>query len=382
MRFSESAYCQEWLKQFDPKDTLTAKSVLDSMWFISTREVCRALWENIESVLQAATTKRIALFPVSNKEPGEFGSEHQIGYLLEHLKEFIPEGCSVNPTERELLSGDYSHIFLVEDITGSGRTLHSFCKKFITPKLRSRFSSKSKTLELHISCFCAYEHAIKYVLSASKTLNAERFHACIELKKGRPYFSEVQKDFLVRARKGTSRKFPPLGYKETGCPVVFEHSCPNNTPAILHHNGADYRALFPNKKIPPSARELFTEVNRTPVFNLLTTLGIKNLQGISALNLRSKEDFYNFTTYLKLFSRGVKISNFQRYLVHTTQQIRETHDRLLRLGLIQSNDQISSLGKDMLKKIVKSSPDPAATRLPQLSIYIPQATNKIRRGDQ
>lgn len=382
MRFSESDYCRGWLDQFDAIDALIAKSVIDSMWFVSAREVELALWENIRSTIGSSTTKKVALYPVSNKKPGHFGSEHKIGYLLEALKECLPTGGTVNPTESDLLSGNYSHVFIVEDIAGSGGTLHDFCKSFITPKLRSRLSSKSKRLELHISCYCAYDHAIKRTLSASKSLRADHFHTCIRLNKNHSYFSETQIDFLTRIRKQTEKKFPPLGYKRTGCPVVFEYSCPNNTPAILHHNGPVYRALFPNKKIPAPARPFFDEVNRTPIFNLLTRLGVDNLQKISELNIKRKNDFADFTAYLKLFSRGVDFNRFQRYLIHTTDKINETRERLLELGLIDTNNRISLFGKDILKKITKKPFDPPKNTAQKKTIYIPQIINKISRGNQ
>ncbi|MCU0796792.1 MAG: hypothetical protein MUF31_12760 [Akkermansiaceae bacterium] len=380
MRFSDSEYCCNWLKQFEPRDTLIAKSVIDSMWFVSAREVEVALWKNIESTISSESATKVAFYTVSNKEPGRYGSEHKIGYMLEHVMQFCTVPSSINPSEGELISGNYSHIILVEDILGSGGTLHDFCDAFLTPKLRSRISSKRLTF--HISCFCAYEHAIEHALSASKALKYENFHSCIRLNKSHTYFSEVQVDFFHRTKKMTNRGFPPLGFRNTGCPVVFEYSCPNNTPALLHKDGPAYRALFPQKKVPAEARELFNAVNRTPIFNLLTQLGVSNLEKISNLNIRSKNDFANFTAYLKLCSRGISVSNFQKYLIHESDTISQTISRLVDLGLVTENGSVSQFGRDLLKRLSSSVEPKLDLALKPQKIYIPTKINRISRGDQ
>lgn len=379
MRFSDSEYCLEWLSQFEPKDSLIAKSVIDSMWFVSAREVEVALWENIKSVISAESATKVAFYTASNKKHGRFGSEHKIGYLLEHVRQFSNVDCSINPTEQELLTGNYSHIVLVEDITASGGTLHTFLKEFITPKLRSRISSGR--LELHISCFCAYEHAIEHALSASKSLKPENFHACIRLNKKHPYFNEIQVDFFFRSKTMTFKGIPPLGFRNTGCPVVFEYSCPNNTPAILHKDGPAYKALFPNKKIPAETRPLFNEINRTPIFNLLTGLGMKDLRRVSELTSKGG-DLAGLIPYLKLFSRGIRPSEFQKYLIHDCAAIEEKIARLIELGLVQPNNRISRFGSDMLKKISEVRAGIPSKVLKTQGIYIPTKINKISREDQ
>lgn len=382
MRFSDSKYCLDWLEQFDSKDTLIAKTVIDSMWFVSSREVDIALWKNIDSVL--GKTKKsstiIALYTTSNKKDGSFGSEHKVGYLLEHFKEFCPFICIINPPEHEVISGGFSHIVIVEDIVGSGQTLYDFCKKIITPKIKSKLSTKK--IELHISCFCAYAHAIRKVLTVSKSLNAENFHACICLSSERSYFNEEQLDFLHRARSRTSKKFPPLGFRKTGCPVIFEYSCPNNTPAILHDNGLEYMALFPKRKIPSEVRPLFNDVNRVPAYNLLTSSGGRQLGEVLDLYPRDKSDISNFVIYLRLISKGVDPKNLQKYTIHSSDDIQAIMDRLRLLGLLQPDGEISKFGEDLLKKMAAAKPRMKRLESEKIGIYIPDAINNIRRGDQ
>ncbi|MGY6373556.1 phosphoribosyltransferase-like protein [Vibrio parahaemolyticus] len=280
---------QQWLSQFMPEHRDIARVLLDNLLIVSSEEMRNDLKVFIES-LATEGSEKAALLPIREVTDGEsiydledqtctpllqaseesLGSEAFISNLYTELTRSKPQqflqqrdGDRLFPPSISFLREEkYKHLFLVDDLIGSGDRVVSYLDALLSNRTINSWVSYG-FLRIHIVSFMATKRGLSVVSSAIR----RRKNITLDVMYQAPSLTDLpeSEDILqlcrAYAKKGTRY---PLGYKDSAVRVVFTHSAPNNLPSILHQNvykryrpdnvpslkSTQWTALFPRRSIP------------------------------------------------------------------------------------------------------------------------------------
>ncbi|EGQ9186044.1 hypothetical protein F8Y89_23790 [Vibrio parahaemolyticus] len=280
---------QQWLSQFMPEHRDIAETLLDNLLVVSSEEMRNDLKVFIEG-LATEGSEKAALLPIREVSEGEsiydsedhtrtpllqaseesLGSEAFISNLYTELTRSKPMQFlqqrngdrSFPPSISFLRENKYKHLFLVDDLIGSGDRVVSYLDALLNNKTINSWVSYG-FLRIHIVSFMATKRGYAVVSSAirrRKNITLNVMHRAPSLT-DLPESDDILQLCRAYAKKGTRY---PLGYKDSAVRVVFTHSAPNNLPSILYQNvhkkyrpdnvpslkATQWIALFPRRSIP------------------------------------------------------------------------------------------------------------------------------------
>lgn len=336
---------KRWIAQFDDIDQGTATLLANSLTLISHTEFRRELEKQVLDAA-AGIEGPIALFavrelPKSSPEekwmmplvlpfysctvPSEdgrsvssvgatadLGSEAIIAHMIRQLANGNPTKYLNHPTLSEMRERACRAIFVVDDFVGSGRRVRSFLDSlWLEPTLKSWWSTK--LIKFHVLAYSATDHGTKSLqrLRCAPEISVHRDATSFETlplsleKKG--LIRKLCKDYGARALKGRRNMW--FGYKQGMCSIVFEHGCPNNTPAILwdvKEGTPSWTGLFPHRAISSEIASVFPlEIVRGDSVATLMYMGQTKLAKSGALS-RTGETGQVILTVLALIARGYR----------------------------------------------------------------------------
>ncbi len=385
LRLSEHPLSQRWLAQFrNSEDRGRATQLLNQLKLVPAREfeagIERALID-LQTRLQAT----IAVYPIAPPIPDEiagydpfkggiptngnsqsrevgrrrkFGSEDRVGHVLARLQERFRRGTGAStvecvPTLTQLKTQGIRHIVLVDDVCGSGKRITDYWQA-IPRRIKSLLSLKR--CELWI---------VLYAITPTGK---------VALKKAMPNFS--LSDHLITVLPTTNlqalltpelctlcrryaelidMKSSGLGYRGSGCSIVFEHGCPNNTPAFLWANRKGWKGLFPNCSIPTDMRSCF-DVDGTE--RALETLWRANQPKLTLSLLAALDHEVPLTaeqrmllTMLGLRLRGISEDNLATRLLMSDSESKKLRRMAMEMGLFDDTAaQVTPMGKELVSR--------------------------------
>lgn len=317
----------KWLAQFDPIDQETAKLLASSLILVSHTEFRRNLENQICEIsdkhsghvglyavreLKKAGTGLYfheAIIPffqqVTTSEDGKSvnavgltsdqGSEALVAQIIRQISKANPSKYMNHPSKEALRAQKCDALIFIDDFIGSGRRVSEFIEAFWQDSTVVSWLS-SKHIKIEVLAYSGSEFGLKRLgklksrpevniyrdAPSFKTLpvNFERREALIELceKYGRI------------ALKG--RKHVWWGYKQGMTSLVFEHGCPNNTPAILwdpDDKKGKWVGLFPNRTVDASTTSVFPpEIVRGDTVETLRDVGQTRLAKSGSLTRRGE----------------------------------------------------------------------------------------------
>lgn len=361
---------QPWLSQFLPEHRRTAVKLLDSLNVVSTEDMRGDLKVVIEDIAQNRSEKS-ALLPVRECNQGEsiydiqdstvspvlqsaieaLGSEAFISNLYTEInrsrkRQFMLQKIVVNGEHKEVAPSisfmkehKFKHLFLVDDLIGSGDRVVSYLDALFRNKTINSWVSYGY-LKVHIVSFMATDDG-KYVVS--KAIN-RRNNVTLHVMHRAPALKDLTENEeiieLCRAYSDKSTQYP-LGYKESAVRVLFTHSAPNNLPSILHRQVFNkfrpsnvptlklkqWNALFPNRTISEQFKQDIKSVKEKPsskvdVINLLRLVrdGTKKREDLAHLMSRTS----SYTQILiDLCERMGFVTQNQRIITITNRGVAE-----------------------------------------------------------
>lgn len=314
---------KRWFAQFDEMDQGTATLLANSLTLISHTEFRRELEQQ---VLDAAADidGPIALFAVRElpksapekwmvpqvlpfysctvpSEDGrsvssvgataDLGSEAIVAHMIRQLAKGNPTKFLNHPTLSEMRKRACRAIFVVDDFVGSGGRVRSFLESFwLEPTLKSWWSTK--LINFHVLAYSGTDHGTRSVrhLKCAPLVSVHRdatsFQSLPLSQEKKELIKKLCKDYGARALK--DRKNMWLGYKQGMCSLVFEHGCPNNTPAILwdmKEGCPGWTGLFPHRAISGEIASVFPpEIVRGDSVTMLMGMGQSSLAKSGALS--------------------------------------------------------------------------------------------------
>ena len=166
-------------------------------------------------------------------------------------------------------------ILAIDDLIGSGHRTRQFLDAiWLDRTIRSWWSLGYASLRA--IAFSSTRHGMRHVARAPYTPAVVVDRTC-------PTYPELpwprhKRDAISTLCKSygkyTSKPRMALGYSRTMAAMIFEHGCPNNTPAILWAGPAKnhtWQPLFPQRTIPTDTQSVFPPeiVRRDPISVLL-----------------------------------------------------------------------------------------------------------------
>lgn len=335
---------RRWLVQFEPLDKELAAAIANNLTLVSHTEFQRNLLQQLENLASSIEgnvglyairelkffedahgmkTSVIPFFSQATSVDGKSvnalsdtadqGSEAIVANIIRQLCKTNPEKYLNHPTKEELRNKKCDAIIFVDDFIGSGGRVSEFLQSFwFEPTIVSWLSGK-QLKGLHVVAYSGTEDGVVYV-------SRHKSKPTVHLYRDAPTFEDLfwpetkQKQARNLCEKygriaNKKRKNMWFGYKEGMATMVFEHGCPNNTPAMLWEpdfSGSGWIGLFPNRTVPSEVMSVFPKeiVGGDPI-QILENFGQQKLAKSGAL-LRRGITGQVILVMLGLIARGTR----------------------------------------------------------------------------
>ena len=401
---SRNPHIQSWLSQFDFEDSLTARNFLDSLEYVKTERLCSELEAALVEIILEG--EKVAIFPIReliDKEECYFprnvsdlqkyydnqgekidskslalfkskvekgvvskgdiekfcpvvlnpaaypGSESLISSIITQLKRqyrnrvVTGKSSETCPSIYDLRKEKCRKFILVDDVIGSGGRV----KKFIESL------SRNKTINSWISGNFVQVIVVSFMQSEESKTVLKNIKQKVNFKSSEtfPTFYDFNEEEVVKysyiINKYTDKKERiPFGYGNTYGRAIFEHSVPNNTPAILWRpvkkwspggsvgsSLTSWNALFPNRAMPSEIKS--TERKK------VTAMASMRIRMCNILNVIATEPSLKTNRELS------------RFLGWDLSEVREMFLRLESLGLVDKDHKLTSSGESELDYLLR-----------------------------
>lgn len=207
----------------------------------------------VDSIVSKSSGKEITKKDIEGVNPifqdpiNQPGSEALISNLITQLKRRYPSKVVTgrrekNPSISDLRKEKCRKLILVDDVIGSGQRMYDFLVSITKNKTINSWVSGG-VMELNVISFMKSEKSEDKLRRIKPKFNVKFIDAFptffdIENRKVAQYVKLIEK-------YSDKREKMPFGYDKTFGRAIFEHSVPNNTPAILWRDQTKWR---PNGK--------------------------------------------------------------------------------------------------------------------------------------
>jgi hypothetical protein len=221
----------------------------------STRKIAVRMYEEAQSERGAALPKRwtasgSALPAVKSPKNlrQEVGSEGIVAALVSRLCLKESTRFVMHPHTTALRRMKVQHLVIVTDLIGSGkRTREMLDSLWRVASVRSWVSSGY--LRLSVFCYSATELGLREVRRHPGKPTVTKVRPCPTISNSFNLTDAITVENLCR--RFPARAKEPLGFKDIAALIAFEHSCPNNVPAMFTQRelikSATWNPLFPTR---------------------------------------------------------------------------------------------------------------------------------------
>ncbi|MFE4109406.1 hypothetical protein [Kosakonia sp. YIM B13611] len=318
---------EKWLNQFDELDREVAKLLLNSLTLVSHTEFRR----NLENLIMEASAKvdgPVGLYAIrelkKQNDEGFFsthvipffeqailskdgksvnsveatsdqGSEAIVAQIIRQLSKANPNKILNHPSKERLRIHQCDSLIFIDDYIGSGRRVYEFIDAFWRDKTIVSWLS-TKHIKIQVVAYSATERGIE-LLGSLKAKPELIIHRDSPTFKTLPIKAERRDALLYLCEKYgrkalKKRKHVWWGFNKGMSSLIFEHGCPNNTPAILwatEDKNGEWIGIFPNRTIDSTTASVFPfEIVRGDAVQTLYDVGQLRLAKSGALTRRGK----------------------------------------------------------------------------------------------
>lgn len=400
---------QAWIAQFEERDRKTAQLALEALTLVS-----HSLFERSISGLIEARAKSIAgpvaLFATrevdsqrslfkqaENKDRPEragelnsvgagsdLGSEARVAASIRNLCRRDPCRLLNHPSIEQMRQAKVRAIFVVDDIIGSGTRTANFVQSLWREATLKSWHSFG-WLQFECLAYTATDIGEKAVRKLTTSPAVHLFQNCPTFD-STPWSGRARdevKQLFRKYAKRTSKPRMPLGYKDTAVSLIFEHSCPNNTPAVFWappSRNSQWTAMFPARAVATAEASAFPPGLALPDSQItLDRVGQSRLAASAALKRRGALG-EEIIVLLGLVAKGVRSHGaLAPALGLSAAEFAALVERCCRAGLIALPLRMTAQGRAELEHIRRvKEPD----RVPLLGedSYYPTQLRGTRGG--
>ncbi|MEO5655100.1 MAG: hypothetical protein ABIR00_03840 [Nitrosospira sp.] len=373
---------QLWLNQIDEADRRLARDFLSMLTLVSHTEFERTV-ERLILRRVADIEGPIALFAVRElpkdcrdsyfnvacgpegststdaiTRGADIGSEGRVVSFLRNLARACPRTLLNHPTIERMRNENCRAIFVIDDVLGSGNQTSSFLSAMW----------KDSTIKSWVSLGYLHFEVICYAVSEAglQNLQKHRVKPKIEYEYFCPTLADIQpqklqkplSDIFKKYARRTLRPNLSCGYGNVSALMVFEHGCPNNTPAMLwalpaHKNL--WFPLFPNRVVVGDARSVFPpEIVSRDSVSILLSVGHKTLAAVSSSIFQYPLP-YAVLTLLALIAKGARTPSSLCYsLSMTVDDCNVLLEKCINAGYITQKYRLTDSGHAELKGAIRT----------------------------
>lgn len=283
----------------------------------------------------------------------EIGSEGVVASLVSRICLSDSARFVMHPHTREMARISVENLVVVTDFIGSGkRTWDMLDSLWRLASVRSWRSSGYR--KLTVICYAATEQGLSKVSRHPCRPNVVQVRSC-------PTISNSFKGIQVSQLEELCQRFPqgakdPLGYGNVGALIAFEHSCPNNVPAMFRMSNlggtSRWAPLFPKR-----SSEDFSEFTAIDIAEeqlaALDAIGCRNIGSNSAFSDSSVQQRAMIILLAALY-RGRRNSDD---LVSATRlsyvELLIATDTASKMGLLNKSGRLTASGFTLVGELNK-----------------------------
>lgn len=314
-----------------------------------------------------------ALPPVDapRRDRQEIGSEGVLATIASTAAK-SRRNVHVHPSAKVVRDNRIRRFVVLTDFIGSGTRINSILDSLWRVRsVRSWWSGR--LIRFSVLAYSGTDQGVKHVRTHPCSPEVNVLVECPTL--GASFDAAMSHTLTELCISKASRSEHPLGYGDVGALIAFQHSCPNNVPAIFIESHTSRRnpwqALFPNRSTE-AVYENAPHLDRRARDHLaLETLGLP-LVGHKPRFLRANEASRNLILVLAALRRRHRAPD---ELATTT--LLNLHEIFLAIELGQEEgylDQTLRLSQDgfaLLRRLIRS---PKSTKLAsEKSVYYPKS---------
>ena len=268
----------------------------------------REINERVSYFQQTSVKNKSAKFVSPLTRSANIGSEGHVTSIIRQIANGDPSKFINHPTVDEMRRRRCRGIFVIDDLIGSGNRTRKFLDAIWLDRTIRSWWSLGYT-SLRAIAYSSTRYGLRHVARA-------KYRPTVVVDRTCPTFPELPWPMYKRDAiailcrlygNHTSKPAMAMGYKETMAALVFEHGCPNNTPAILWAASAkhkNWQPLFPQRTIPADTHTVFPpEIARRDPISVLIDAGQSRLAktGLRSIgHITSRQEF----ALLALLAKG------------------------------------------------------------------------------
>lgn len=384
MELRELPRVRDWLNQFDVPDVYLAEHMLRRIRYVGFEEFEAWLQASVRGLLGEIFEKEgrvaVAIFPVAKpfinvhnedkdvKLPND--SAGRFAHSLKNLERDLPDYVELTPRLDSMRKRKVKHIIFVDDFVGTGDRFTKSWRETVPPSIKSWCSRG--WCKVWFLTFAAHVSGLKRIVRNVRPMSLRQIRANLTIEKS---FFEESPGVRAVLRKygapiGSARQV--MGYGGLGCPVVFQHGCPNNVPLIFwvrpsKASRIKWRPLFPDRSVSTEVYPLFTQdLAGQAVPEELWMTGHFDL----ALNILEKiaqyKESHQLLLALGLLVKRHSVEKIKNTMVLTDAEFSSLLDELRVGGLIDAGNAVTRFGGDVIARAAKP---------PKMSVVIAGETN-------
>lgn len=359
---------RSWRDQFDAEDQDLASYLVNNLVLVASATFSRATEQLIHQ--QAASIDgAVALYGVREIKYSEcylpnecdaevnavgpgpvVGSEGIVTSMIGSIAKSDKNKYLSHPNIEQMRSARCRAIFVVDDLIGSGKRTREFIDNIWKCKTIRSWHSLGLVRFVAIA-FAATSRGEDSVSHASAkdvaVCHVMRCPTAYNLLWGTSVRESIA-DLCIKYGKRTEEPNFSLGFDDTMAMLVFEHSCPNNVPAILWARGAvgnTWEPLFDNRYVGMDEKSVFPlEIEECKGLSVLRELNQNKITEEGLERLR-KPDGRKIIVLLSLAKK--RIRDLSKFAVATSLSDAECRTLLLRCvewGFLTATYELTSDG--------------------------------------
>lgn len=372
MAIEEIPRVKQWLSQFDAAlpDQYLASYLLKKMRFVPFQEVEEWLQKSVEGLIEDIEKKEgkkapIAIFPVAKPFINKFNAEKEkksandsagrISHALKNLERRLPKHVELTPRDDSMRARKVKHIIYVDDFIGTGDRFIKSWRNMVSARIKSWCSRG--WCKIWVLSFAAHKTGLNNIANQIRPIEKSRLMANLVVEKS---FLAENKE-LVRLADSYGCKLKKydarLGYGKLLSPIIFQHGCPNNVPAIFWSSGkSGWTPLFPERSVPSELYTLFSfDMTAETTAEELWMVGHYDL-AVSIVNqIEQYGGDHQLVMILGFLEKKKDIERIRNVLVLTTKEMFEKLDNLCQHGLIDSDNKVTHFGVEILRRGKKNT---------------------------
>ena len=290
--------------------------------------------------------------PTNNRQ--QIGSEGMVASVLSKICNLSPNRYFLHPSAELIRQKRIRRFVIVTDFIGSGtRVASMLASLWFVKSVRSWFNGG--LVKFSVLCYSGMEHGFKTVAKHRVRPKIHKVRTCPTIFNS---FDEEERDQIIAlCRSRFTEADEPLGYKETGALLAFQHSCPNNVPALFIREKKGRRKpwhpLFPAR----TSVKVALHHERTPPIELerasLDALRFPNI-GTSPAYLRSsREDRQAILTTAALRRGHRTLDELSAVTTWPVWVVTATVESAQRSGFVDGHMRVTSAGLRLIKHLDK-----------------------------